>query len=332
MYWPESNAENISQSTQQVVNIFSSAHNVSTFDWQPIRGIHVSEYSSGDNTSGYVLYTAPDPQTGIIVSYPKFITKYGTHISFKYGIWNGTGYEQRLKVINVPVLKTHSVYGVTACVKNYMGVQSEGAAVPGGLANGHYSVGRGGMGTLMTEARMPTLNILDATWVNANPVPSGNCGPYTGYSSATRVNVLMASLDPVALDYWAAKYVLEQTAGLIGYTDTHTIDPDNTQLSGGMQTAFGVYLNLTRDVIAQKGYNVTTDENKMNVYVYQTPQLTTDLNKDGIVNILDIGLVARAYGCKPGDQRWNAVADLNNDEVADILDISIVAKDYGKTA
>jgi hypothetical protein len=59
--------------------------------------------------------------------------------------------------------------------------------------------------------------------------------------------------------------------------------------------------------------------------------LPTDLNKDGTVNILDISLVAKAYGAKPGDTTWNPVADLNEDAIINILDIAMVAKDYGKT-
>jgi len=58
--------------------------------------------------------------------------------------------------------------------------------------------------------------------------------------------------------------------------------------------------------------------------------LATDLNKDGIVNILDISLVAKAFGSKPGDLNWNAVADVNQDGIINILDISKVAKDYGR--
>jgi hypothetical protein len=267
MNWADSNAENTSQSAQAVVDMFSSSYNVSTYDWQPIRGNRVDEYSNGDNTSGYICYQDADPQTGIYVSYPKFQTKFGTFISFKYGIWNGTGYEQRLKIVNVPVLKTHSTYGVTGCLKHYMGVQSEGVAVRGGLANGHSTVATGGMGTLMTETRFPILNILDATWVNAIPMQ----GPRTSYLGATRVNVLMASTDPAALDYWAAKHVLVQTARLIGYSDlyTATMNPDSTGTG-----PFRFYLNCTKNVIVANGYNVTTDENRMNIYVYQAPDIT----------------------------------------------------------
>ena len=60
--------------------------------------------------------------------------------------------------------------------------------------------------------------------------------------------------------------------------------------------------------------------------------LDTDLNKDGTVNILDIALVAKAYGSSPGDLNWNPIADVAEPygEV-NILDIATVAKDYGKT-
>jgi hypothetical protein len=278
MDWQQSNAEDTSQSTQDVVDVFSKNFSVSTYTWIPIRGTRVDEYSEGDLADGYVVYDSPDPETGIYVSYPKFRTQFGTYISFKKGVWNGTGYEERLKIINVPVLKSHSNYGVTAALKHYMGVQSQGEGQEG-LANGHSTVATGGMGTLMVETGLPTLNIIDAVWVNANPSPSSGAGPSTPYNQATRVNVLMASTDPVALDYWAAKHVLVQTAGLIGYTDTHTIDPDNTDKNGVSGEALGVWLSRTENEIVDGGYTVTSDENEMNVYVKseelpQTPSPT----------------------------------------------------------
>ncbi|MHA2202730.1 MAG: DUF362 domain-containing protein [Candidatus Hodarchaeales archaeon] len=262
--WRYSNAENTSQSTQDVVNMFSSTHNVSTYDWQDIRGNSVNEYSEGDISDGYFVYDTPDPETGIYISYPKFETEFGTWISFKHGIWNGTGYEKRLKVINMPVLKSHMIYGVTASTKNYMGVQSE--VLNGGLANGHESVGTGGMGTLMVECGLPTLNIIDAIWVNANPFPSSFTGPYTGYREATRINTLLAGVDPIALDYWAAKHILIETAKLTGFNDTQTIDPDNIR-RWGLDEAFGIWLNLTKEEISRSGFNVTTNEDCMNVFV-----------------------------------------------------------------
>lgn len=60
--------------------------------------------------------------------------------------------------------------------------------------------------------------------------------------------------------------------------------------------------------------------------------LATDLDGNGKVNIIDITIVAKAFGSKPGDSNWSPTADLNNDGKVNILDITLVAKDFGKTA
>ena len=128
--------------------------------------------------------SSPLPRTGIIVSYPKFETPYSTLISFKKGIWDPslrTYDSERLKVINVPVLKSHMGYGVTASVKHYMGVGSDKLT-----RTAHRSVGTGGMGTEMAETRAPVLNVLDAIWINANP----GRGPMTRYSDASQVKII----------------------------------------------------------------------------------------------------------------------------------------------
>jgi hypothetical protein len=264
MDWANSNAENHSQSTQKVVDSFSSSHKISTYDWIPIRSRQVNEYSAGDMNDGYIVKATADPVTGIYVSYPKFRTIYGTCISFKYGIWNGQTYENRLKVINLPVLKSHTAYGVTGAVKHYMGVQSES------LANGHISVATGGMGTLMAETRMPTLNIICAIWVNAIPDNYEGAGPDTPYTLATRTNILAASTDPVALDYLASKYILVQAAQAIGYSDTHTLNPDSTDRTGVSTEALGVWLPKARDALLRAGIQVTANEQQMNIYVLKS--------------------------------------------------------------
>lgn len=57
----------------------------------------------------------------------------------------------------------------------------------------------------------------------------------------------------------------------------------------------------------------------------------TDLNKDGTVNIIDLYIVAKAFGTKVGDPRWNEIADINNDGKVSIEDLFLMAKDHGKT-
>ncbi len=290
----ENNAKDKSQSTQDVIDSFSSMVNISTFDWSNIRHNRVDEFSEGDLEDGYIFYEIKDPETGIQVSYPKFTTYYGTHISFKHGLWNGTSYEKRMKVINLPVLKSHFIYGVTAAIKNYMGVQSE--KLNGGLANGHASVATGGMGTLMVECGLPTLNIIDAIWINANPYPDDYCGPSTEYHMATRVNMLIAGTDPVALDYWAAKNVLLPTANSIGYTNTQSLDPENTQ-KGGLNEAFGVWLQLTRDELVRGNLSVTLDESQIAITTSSFSSETTKAQISGyewtVLPLLTLFVVVR---------------------------------------
>ena len=262
--WERNNAEDTSQSLQTVVDSFAGSANVSAYLWDTITTNRVGEYSDGDLEDGYVVNTTINSRTGVMVSYPKFKTEQGTHVSFKLGVWDpntGTYNSSRLKVINVPVLKTHSIFGVTACVKHYMGVPSDKLTASMGSRT-HNTVGRGGMGTLMVETRFPVLNILDAIWVNANP-PSGatgSVGPSTPYVRATRANVILASTDPVALDYWAAKHILLPLSP--EGAPLSAIDPDYAG-SG----SFGAWLRLSMDEISRAGYPSTIDEGKMNVFV-----------------------------------------------------------------
>ncbi|MDD1720190.1 MAG: DUF362 domain-containing protein, partial [Methanoregulaceae archaeon] len=123
--WANANAADKTQSVQKVIDSFAGSHRVSTYLWDDIRNAEVAEYSSGDMRSGYIVNHTANPRTLIHVSYPKFETGYGTQISMKYGIWEGGEYNNsRLKLINVPVLKSHGGAGVTASLKHYVGMLS----------------------------------------------------------------------------------------------------------------------------------------------------------------------------------------------------------------
>jgi len=56
-----------------------------------------------------------------------------------------------------------------------------------------------------------------------------------------------------------------------------------------------------------------------------------DVNGDGIVNIFDVAIVAKAYGSYPERSKWDPTADLNHDGIIDIIDIALVCKQFGKT-
>jgi hypothetical protein len=213
-------------------------------------------------TDGHVLFDTKSPTTGAFVAYPKFQTRFRTYVSFKHGIWDpatGTYAKDRLKVINVPVLKSHGLCGVTASVKAYMGVISDRLTTVAG-ARAHSTIATGGLATEMVETRLPTLNLLDAIWVNAIRLR----GPSTSYQEATRTNVLAASTDPVALDAWAARHILIPAGKSIGYPKTVSMDPDAQDPS---EALFANYLRPSMEELVRGGFTVTSDEARMNVYV-----------------------------------------------------------------
>jgi hypothetical protein len=272
----QSNSFHHDQSNTEVATMFES-YRVSTFLWDSIRSNTVNDFDDGDFINGYVRNTTWNSATEIYVSYPKFTTSHGTYISFKKGVWNSTtGFDsERLKVINMPVLKSHTNYGVTACIKHYMGVP-QGYVDPAihlYTPHEHFSIAQGGMATLMVETRAPILNILDMIWINANPLESSsNCGPLTYYTYASFTDIIGASQDPVALDYWTSKNVLIPTARL-SYDTYSSLDPDYEPISqhfdgsGGMEESFHNYLRRSKDVLVDAGLQATINQTEMNIFV-----------------------------------------------------------------
>ena len=243
----ENNAQDVGQSPRDVVLDFQAqGYNVSQYSWTLLRTTQVAEYSTGDMANGYVVYPVSLYYDGR-VSYPKFQTAYGTRISLKQGVWDdGTGYDrERLKFINIPVLKSHSGYGVTAMVKHYMGV------VTGALdTNSHNRVADGLLGDVQVEIGLADLNILDAIWINARP----GAGPTSDYSSATRTDRLLATRDPIAGDIWAVKNILVPAFEANGYTPPWgSADPDDPS------STFRNYLDHSMFFLLLAGYSVTNE-------------------------------------------------------------------------
>ena len=133
------------------------------------------------------------------VSYPCFTTKGGHRVELREGIWQGSGYTQKLKLINVPVLKTHDGSEITASLKHFYGIVS---MADGNSSLRHYDGLGTSCGKMVVSVRTPILNIMDAIWVSHLSLK--------GYPADTtfRANQIMASQDPVALDYYAAKKIL----------------------------------------------------------------------------------------------------------------------------
>lgn len=53
-----------------------------------------------------------------------------------------------------------------------------------------------------------------------------------------------------------------------------------------------------------------------------------DVNKDGVVNFIDLGLIGQAFLSTPSSPNWNPAADLNKDGVVNFLDLGIVGQNF----
>ncbi len=58
-------------------------------------------------------------------------------------------------------------------------------------------------------------------------------------------------------------------------------------------------------------------------------QLVSDVNADGVINILDLTFVALHYGEMP-DDALSPNPDINGDGTVDILDLTLIASHFGK--
>ena len=235
-----SNSQFQDQAYQEVANAFSGeGYPVCTYTWDGIRTTFVDDYDAGDSTDGYVLMDADDTlaeQGRGRLSYPKFHIDCGgmnLRISMRQGLWNGSSFDStRLKMINLPVLKRHNSAWATIAVKNYLGfitthdvsgrwsqVSEMHCWLLGPSDNGYsctdYSRDYGLIARQMARVRRADLNIVDAIWVN----PLDNVGWQV---AAQRYDVLLASRDPFAVDYYASDYVLapliqQQSGSASGY-------------------------------------------------------------------------------------------------------------------
>ncbi len=304
------NAEDTTQSVEDVVADFvAEGWRVSAHLWDSIREIPADEYINGDLRDGYVVASSLDVQTSVRVSYPKFQTSYGTYVSFKRGIWEplfALYDSNRLVVINMPVLKTHAIYAVTASVKNFMGVVTRRLGT-----DSHNGVGRGAMGSILADVRMPDLTILDAVWILARP----GRGPSAWYEEASFRNQLVAGTDPVALDRWAVKNVLLPQIIENGYGESSwraTQDPDNPA------GVFRQYLDRSMNEMLLGAIRTTNDTDSVKLHVWSGD---TDLDGD-----LDLADFAKFASCATGpDIATDALCetfDYNADSRSDLLDIA----------
>ncbi|MBD3347207.1 MAG: DUF362 domain-containing protein [Chitinivibrionales bacterium] len=218
-----------------------------------------------DGTGGNPLLKIDNFQSGdqkreTIMSYPILKTDRGTIIDFKKGIWEKNAYSSRpFRFINFAAINHHSFYcGATASIKNYMGIvdlsggpdnHKDGRMI-GDYYNfhtfpfDHWDEGpvRGivgyAIGYFMHSIRTADLNFITAHW----------CGLASRTETpVAEAKTIMASRNPVALDYHASKYVLYPNSTIPFH------NPDKTHLPlfqymamCAKQTGFGLDEKHTR--------------------------------------------------------------------------------------
>ena len=176
-----------------------------------------------------------------LLSYPVFTSPFsGVIIDFKNGAWRDGDYtKQPVKFINFAGINHHGDYaGVTASVKNYMGVVDMSCGAPRSGPAGYYNLHHIGirdypgiyrkmpwrlkqkinavfnisyrhkyfyhtgaaLGSFMKQIRMADMNFITAHWVGY--------GSRTDVSLSDHPKALVAGKDPVALDYWSGKNII----------------------------------------------------------------------------------------------------------------------------
>ncbi len=276
------NAEDPRQSYQDTVDAFvSQGYDVCISDWDDLRANFVAEYDMGDMADGYVLIQDDSPGVDQL-SYPKFgITcgRQSLHLSLRYGLWQAGAYDNdRLKLINLPVLKGHGLAGATISVKNFMGFVSlaDIGRRYGTIQQMHESYmlrDYGMLGRQLALIRRADLNLVDGIWVA--PSQSGN--------NASRDDVLLAGIDPFAVDYYASAHVL--TPHFTPGTDAAN-NADARHQGGDFRTLLLTNENIARrkgltDVInLDDDFTVVQEEAQFNVFVADASQplpITLDL-------------------------------------------------------
>ncbi len=125
---------------------------------------------------------------------------------------------------------------------------------------------------------------------------------------------------------------VDSVSGATTFTKVYTIPPlQMLKLSGSTLSRTGFLVNmavmpyaLSSDMVVQlQGLTASAS-------VLLTREL--DLDGNGVINIIDVGIVAGVFGTSTGNPRFNPLADFDANGVINIIDIGIIAAYYNDLA
>jgi len=118
------------------------------------------------------------------------------------------------------------------------------------------------------------------------------------------------------------------------FTISGSIQSTPTYMSPPPQGCYLTIINVHYKPHSSGNYTIYATTRYMGAYAMQRKQIKIviagDLNEDGCVTLVDLIILAKAYGSKPEDLTWNPNADLNRDRKISLVDLVILAKNYGK--
>jgi len=128
---------------------------------------------------------------GAEVVIPEDSTYQAVLISRRIGVWDVLApFVDATKIINVPVVKTHSEMSSIAGMKNWFGITTKARMV------WHNDLDRSIVE--LAQLMRPTLTVADASRVMMRGGPAGG-----GIGAVKQVGAVAAAYDPVAVDAWA---------------------------------------------------------------------------------------------------------------------------------
>ena len=214
-----------------------------------------------------------------------------------------------------------------------------GIAAPSGFA----------LGTAVTQATPSTPADTDATVsISPSPVPSPSVGEQLTLSLNIADGENVAGYQAtVQFDGTALRYISDRVGDYLpagafplpAVVSGNTVTLAATSLAGESD-GDGTLATITFGIIAVKESTLTLSDVILSdsagtgrhpqvedAQIVESPQLTGDINGDGVVNILDLVLVAGRFG-----QSGQSSADVNGDGIVNILDLVLVAGAFGNAA
>jgi uncharacterized repeat protein (TIGR02543 family) len=113
-----------------------------------------------------------------------------------------------------------------------------------------------------------------------------------------------------------------------GDTPTYTITPDTGYHIVNI-TVNGQSVDVTNSTGQTYQFSPITGDSSISATF--AINKSEDINGDGIVDVIDLNLLGRAYGSTPSSPNWNANADLNSDNIINGADLQILILRYGSS-